>query len=132
MPNQVHGTLVHAMSGSELSRVRTELYRQPSFCVALSVPGGLPGQIGTTGRVAISCAGTGGFYAYQNGPASEIRSATFGSAFKRFIIDLLFDHFQRAAAEWITGRPRRIVRCIISCPISRTGSQIAAAIHRLP
>ncbi len=27
MPNQVHGALVHAMSGYELSRVRTELYR---------------------------------------------------------------------------------------------------------
>ena len=27
MPNQVHGALVHAMSGSELSRVRTEIYR---------------------------------------------------------------------------------------------------------
>src|SRR5271169_6089554 len=27
MPNQVDGALVHAMSGSELSRVRTELYQ---------------------------------------------------------------------------------------------------------
>jgi hypothetical protein len=27
MPNQVHGALIHAMSGYELSRVRTELYR---------------------------------------------------------------------------------------------------------
>ncbi len=27
MPNQVHGALVHTMSDSELSRVRTELYR---------------------------------------------------------------------------------------------------------
>ncbi len=27
MPNQVHSALLHTMSGSELSRVRTELYR---------------------------------------------------------------------------------------------------------
>ncbi len=31
MPNQVDGALVHAMSGYELSRVRTELYQLRNF-----------------------------------------------------------------------------------------------------
>lgn len=38
MPNQIHGALVHAMSGNELSRVRTELFRLYRFPTLPSHP----------------------------------------------------------------------------------------------
>ncbi len=75
MPNQVHGALVHAMSGNELSRVRTELDRLrilPTVPPHPVQPNSKPSGHGHLGDSAFST------HRQMQVPAPSIRITTHG------------------------------------------------------